>query len=82
MKERKDIDLQYTWDLDVIYKSSKEFDDDYNKVKELIEELSKYEDNMMDNSSNFYDTVRLSFEIERLVDKLYSYANLSFDLDT
>lgn len=82
MKERKDIDKQYTWDLDVIYGSSKEFDDDYNKVKELIEKLSKYENNMMDSSSNFYDVIYLSFEIERLVDKLYSYVNLSFDLDT
>ena len=82
MKERKDIDKQYTWDLEVIYSSNKDLDSDYDKVKELIKELSKYEDKMMDNSDNFYNTICLSFEIERLIDKLYSYANLSFDLDT
>lgn len=82
MKERKDIDKQYTWDLEVIYSSNKDLDSDYDKVKELIKELSKYEDKMMYNSDNFYNTICLSFEIERLIDKLYSYANLSFDLDT
>ena len=53
MKERKDIDKKYTWDLEVIYKDLDELEVDYNKVKELIGELSKYEDNMTDNSSNF-----------------------------
>ena len=82
MKERKDIDKQYTWDLEVIYSSNKDLDRDYDKVKKLIKELSGYEDKMIDNSDNFYNTICLSFEIERLIDKLYSYANLSFDLDT
>jgi len=82
MKDRKDIDKKYTWDLNVIYKDSHELDADYNKVKELIQDISKYEDNMTNNSVNFYNTIRLSFEIERIVDKLYSYSNLSFDLDT
>ena len=82
MKERKDIDKQYTWDLEVIYSSSKEFEDDYNKVKDMIQELSKYENNMMDSNDNFYKTISLSFDIERIIDKLYSYTSLSFDLDT
>lgn len=82
MKERKDIDKQYTWDLDVIYSSSKDFEDDYNKVKYMIKELSKYENNMMDSNDNFYNTIKLSFDIERIIDKLYSYTSLSFDLDT
>ena len=82
MKERKDIDKQYTWNLEVIYSSNKEFEDDYNKVKEMIKKLSKYETNMTDNSNNFYNTIKLSFEIERIIDKLYSFTSLSFDLDT
>ena len=45
MKERKDIDKQYTWDLEVIYSNNNEFEDDYNKVKELIDKLYKYENN-------------------------------------
>ena len=82
MKDRKDIDKKYTWNLDVIYSNTTEFDKDYDLVIDKINSLKKYENTMMDNSDNFYNTIKLSFEIERLLDKLYCYANLSFDLDT
>ena len=82
MKDRKNIDKKYTWDLDVIYSSIEDFNEDYELVLSKINILKKYENTMMDNSDNFYNTIKLSFEIERLLDKLYCYANLSFDLDT
>ena len=82
MKERKDIEKQYTWDLEVIYNSNKDLEEDYNKVKELIKEISKYENSMLSSSYNFYNTFKIANDIERIVEKLYSYANLSFDLDT
>ena len=82
MKDRKDIDKKYTWDLDVIYSSIEDFNKDYELVLSKINILKKYENTMMDSSDNFYNTIKLSFEIERLLDKLYCYANLSFDLDT
>ena len=82
MKDRKDIDKKYTWNLDVIYSNTTEFNKDYDLVLDKINSLKKYENTMMDNSDNFYDSIRLSFEMERLIDKLYCYANLSFDLDT
>lgn len=82
MKDRKDIDLNYTWNLEAIYKNNEEFDKDYNLVKEKIKKLSEYENNMNDNSGTFYQTISLSFDIERWIDKLSVYASLSFDLDT
>lgn len=82
MKDRKDIDIKYTWDLEKIYSSISEFNNDYELVKSKIKELFKYEKNMTDNSNNFYNTIKLSFEIERLIDKLSVYTSLSFDLDT
>ena len=82
MRERKDIDEKYTWNLEVIYSNLDGFNSDYDKVKKLIEKLSKYEDSMINNSDNFYNTICLSLEIQRIIEKLYSYTNLSFDLDT
>ena len=41
-KERKDIDKQYTWDLEVIYSSNKDLDSDYDKVKELNKTLFNF----------------------------------------
>ncbi len=82
MKDRKDIDIKYTWDLEKIYSSISDFNKDYELVKSKIKELFQYEKKMTDNSNNFYNTIKLSFEIERLIDKLSVYTSLSFDLDT
>ena len=82
MKERKEIDSKYTWDLEKIYSKKVEFNKDYDLVKVKIKELFKYEKNMTESSENFYNTINLSFEIERLIDKLSVYTSLSFDLDT
>ena len=70
MRDRKDIDKKYTWDLDKIYSSNDLFDSDYNEVKEFISKLSLYENNMMNTSNNFYNTLKLSFDIERIINKL------------
>lgn len=82
MKDRKDIDKKYTWDLEAIYDNVDKFDSDYELTLGKINELKKYENIMMDSSDNFYNTINLSFEIERLLDKLHCFVSLSFDLDT
>lgn len=82
MRERKDIDEQYTWDLEIIYSSIEEFNADYELVRKKIEELSKYENTMMDNSHNFYTSISMSYDIDKMIEKLYVYSYLSFDLDT
>ena len=82
MKNRCDIDKKYTWDLDVIYSDMNSFDKDYDKAKKLIKKLGSFEKKMIVNSSNFYKTIKLYFDIDRVVTKLSIYTSLSFDLDT
>ena len=82
MKNRCDIDKKYTWDLDVIYNDMNSFDKDYDKAKKLIKKLGSFEKKMIINSSSFYKTIKLYFDIDRIVTKLSVYTSLSFDLDT
>lgn len=79
---RENIEKKYTWDLSVIYSSIEEFDKDYSLAKEKINEIKEYENCMNNSSSNFYNAIKLSFDIERVIDKLSVYTSLSFDLDT
>ena len=82
MKNRCDIDKKYTWDLDVIYSDMNSVDKDYDKAKKLIKKLGSFEKKMIVNISNFYKTIKLYFDIDRVVTKLSIYTSLSFDLDT
>ena len=34
--ERNEVELQYKWDLSLIYKNQKEFDKDLNKAKNVL----------------------------------------------
>ena len=82
MKDRKDIDKKYTWNLDKIYSSIDDFNKDYKLAVGKIEEISKYENNLTDSSKNMYNGIKLYFDTGRIMEKLYMYAHLSFDLDT
>lgn len=79
---REDVKKEYTWDLDVIYKNTVEFNKDYEFVKDKIVEIKKYENIMNNSSKNFYETLKCYYETVRVLEKLYSYANLLFDTDT
>ena len=79
---RDSIDKKYTWDLDVIYSSIEDFNKDFNEVKDMIEDFSKYEIIMLKDSNNFYETLEKYYSVSRKLEKLYYYCNLLFDTDT
>lgn len=79
---REDVNKEYTWDLEVIYKNTQEFNKDYKLVKDKIVEIKKYENTMNNTSKDFYETLKCYYETVRVLEKLYSYANLLFDSDT
>ena len=82
IKDRSMIDDKYKWDLTKIYKTNADFESDCKKVKKLITEYrKKYENHTMDNAKIFYDSIVDELEIERLLEKLYSYSNLKKDED-
>ena len=80
--DRNSVSEKYKWNLDVIYKDSKEFDNTCELVKKEIEEFAGYKDKFMNNGELFYECMSLSYKIERTLEKLYCYTSLSFDLDT
>jgi len=81
-KLRSEISDEYKWNLEVIYPSIEAWYEDYNKVKEELPEISEYQAKLMDSAKNLYDFIVLSNDIERRVEKLYTYAHLHNDEDT
>ena len=81
-KTRDEIETKYTWDLTLIYKTDKEFEKDYEKVSKEINDITKYQGNLVKSASNLLGYLKLSNELERKLYKLYYYANLKNDQDT
>ena len=82
VKERGEISSNYKWDLRVIYSDYEEFKRDYEKVLKAIDDLKSYELKMTTSALNFYQCLKLSYEIERTIDKMSSYASMNLDCDT
>ena len=80
--DRKDIDKKYKWDLESIYKNDEEYNKDLEEFKEIGNKLCKYEGKVLDNAKNLLEVLKLDTECERLIDKLYTFSHLNYDLDT
>ena len=80
--DRSNIDKKYLWDLEVIYDNTESFMKDFNDVKDMVNEISKYENAMLNSAKEFYEIINYYYMVTRRLEKLYSYANLLFDSDT
>lgn len=82
IKDRSMIETKDKWDLSLIYKTQKDFEEELEITKNLILEYrKKYENHTMDNANIFYNSIIDSLEISRKLDKLYVYASMKSDED-
>ena len=82
IKDRGMIETKEKWDLSLIYKTEKDFENELEITKNLILEYrKKYENHTMDNANIFYNSIIDSLEISRKLDKLYVYASMKSDED-
>lgn len=82
MKDRKEIDARYKWDLSVIYTDEKAFYEDYAKAEKMIKAFAKHEKTMCKGPEELYNALRDYCDIEAVIEKLWSYANLNFSVDS
>lgn len=81
MVPRDKINKNDTWDLTRIYKTKKDFDNEYELILEKTKELISYEGKIMENSNNLFNVLTLEQEIDNLLGRLYIYAHLLYYQD-
>ncbi|WP_026338995.1 oligoendopeptidase F [Fusobacterium russii] len=82
MKDRSLIDEKYKWNLDDIYKSWNEWQKDFEKLNNLIEEIPKFKGQIKNNAEKFVELHKLIEKTSRVIDKLYLYPYMLKDLDS
>ena len=50
LQEREEIPVEYTWDLESMYKNEKEWEKDCEKVKNLSEDIFNYKGKILSSS--------------------------------
>jgi hypothetical protein len=85
MKDRKDIDKKYTWNLDVIYSNITEFDKDYDLVIDKINSLKKYENSAWHNGVVSYEAQKIAQVNQAVIDNvrklIWDYGTDRTDID-
>ena len=82
LKKRSEVSDEYKWDLTPIYKDVLEFDKDYTKASELIDNFKNFKSTLMNSGRDLYNALEEDTKISILLDKLYMYAHLNKDSDT
>lgn len=82
LKERKDIPVEYTWDLESMYKSVEEWEKDLAAVLEKAEEIEKYKGKVGESANNLLGALNHMGEVYRKVSNVYAYAHMKLDEDT
>ena len=81
-RKREEIEEKYKWDLSSIYKNDDEFLNEMKKLEKEIQNIKKFEKNMMENAQNLYDCLQENLKIDALISKLNLYAHCKYDQDT
>ena len=80
--ERSEVKKEDTWDVESIYRSIKDWQEDYDDCRSKITNLEEQKDSFLKDSKHFKDFILLSDNVERQLEKIYVYANLRNNEDT
>ena len=80
--ERSEVKKEDTWDVESIYRSIKDWQEDYEDCRSKITNLEEQKDSFLKDSKHFKDFILLSDNVERQLEKIYVYANLRNNEDT
>ena len=81
MKERKDMDSQYMWDLSTLYKNDEEWSQALPEIQEMIHKLSEYQ-GKLNQASIIREFLDYDTNLGRKLSDFYCYASLRNCEDT
>ncbi len=79
---RSEIPEKDTWRLEDIFSTDKEWEKEFDEVKELIPSVTAYAGKLGESSENLYNALKTQDEVTLRVEKLYAYAHMRYDQDT
>ncbi|TFJ40339.1 oligoendopeptidase F [Carnobacterium divergens] len=79
---RNEVPENLTWDLDVIFKSDEEFNQNYLLLEEKLKKVDQVKGKIGMNSDLFLQGINFLLDVSNDLETLYVYAHLKNDQDT
>ncbi|MEI0611829.1 oligoendopeptidase F [Brachyspira pilosicoli] len=74
--DRKDVKIEDTWDLSLLYKNDEEFEKDFKSMEDFSKEVSKFKGNLSKSAKELRDILDSIMNASIVLEKLGSYAFL------
>lgn len=82
LPKRSEVETKYTWAIEDLYESDNEWQSEYNKIKEILPNAAEYQGRLSKSSDALLGFLQLSDEINKLLERVYVYANQKYHEDT
>ncbi len=78
---RDKIENQYKWNVQDIYKTQQDWENDFNWIEENLSGFQKFQGKLSSSSKELLNCIKFSENINKKLSRLFLYASLSKDLD-
>ena len=75
LRERNQIDPRYTWDLSSLFDSDEQFEEELQKIGDLVRQTAEYEGKLT-NAQAIHEYLELTTLMSRKMDDLFTYSML------
>lgn len=82
LPKREELSIEKTWRLEDIFPSDETWNEEFNKLKEDIPDVTKYQGKLSESSDMIYNLLKLQDNLSQRIGKLYTYAHMRNDQDT
>jgi oligoendopeptidase F len=82
VRERSEIDTEYTWDLESVFEEVSEWEAEYEALQGRLDDLQAYEGSAVEDGETLLEVLELRDEVMRRVATVASFARMRSDQDT
>ena len=79
--KREEVPVEYTWNLEDLYKTPADWEKDFEKAGKLTEEIAAFQGHVGESADKLLEWYKKSDEAELLLSSIYQYASLAADQD-
>ncbi|TFD97598.1 oligoendopeptidase F [Jeotgalibacillus sp. R-1-5s-1] len=82
LKERREVPVELTWDLEAIFSTDEKWDEEYKAVLEDSKKAHDLKGTLSKDADSFYQALDFQSQIMQRLERLYTYSHMRFDQDT
>ena len=82
IKKRSEIEEKLKWNINALYNTEKDYEDDLNKLVNLSKDFKKKYENNLKDEKTILQAMDVFEEIQILIDHTINYVSLTQSVDT